>query len=1665
MVEKIGLAATMDMSGWSKNVDQYNRDVEGMSGNTEKSAGRMQAIGAGLQKVGGDITGVGKNLTMGVTAPIVGLGTAAAKMAGDFEAQMNILTVAARSSGTSLDDLSKAALSVGADTELVGITAAQSADAMTSLYKAGFDTAEIFGGAGGLNSYLNENASLTGALRSSIDLAAASELDLAAATDVTIIAMKTFGLDADEASRVANSFVRTADASVASVSDLTAAMANIGPTAATFGMSLETTNTALGILSSRGIAGAEAGTALKSMLTNMMRQTPDVIGAWQQLGIAMYDAEGRMRAMPDILADLSSALTVGNTLTSERAVLTEKEMEKLDKLEKKRAELAAKDLAIRSGELLGNATLKEREAELKKIDKALQTTVFEMEGLKEKEGQMVTVTTKVTEEFRNQTVQTLAGTYGMKAMNTLLAEGAAGWQAMEAAVGAAASVEESAAARTTGFNAAMEQLGGALETIAIKAGGPLITALTNLLQGPVSGLLDKISNLNPAVWDWALKIGLVVAAVGPLLLILGTLLSTVGSAITIIGALTPVFAAVGAAIGAIAAPVLLIGGAIALLTVAWIKDWGGIRTFMTAFYDKTLKPILENIVKWFGDNIPKAISTLSNFWTNTLLPAMQAVGNWITGTLIPIFQQIWEWLSAKITAAITTVSGFWTNTLLPAIQAVANFFTGTLFPLLAAIVDVYFAAMSLVLTAVAGLWQNVLLPAIIAVGEYLAGPIISVFTTVSAFVTDTLVPALTTLVSWLGEKLQPVIEAMAKWITDTLVPALQSFAGILDGALKTALTWLHDKLLVPVRTALGTLGDKIQDVTKFFQGLADKLNGLKDKLPDWLTPGSPTPLEIGIEGIAEALTKVIPLIEDMAAALVAVSDSAPTTANMPGWMAGFKQMIEAMVGMLGSLYDVPGGPKANAINLAKNLAKELSGVVAIISDSAQALISLAEIDIATLSMEKLGGFVAVVHEILLQIVAEAKKWGETEAAIKSLFGPARKMVDQILDIVRIIEPATAAMTALAAATLEDMQTAAYKWSWVITATLVICDNLAAIAANLDTSGYPAAATAAEAINQIIVLVEPAVSAITALAGTVLDEIDKAAYKWSWVITGVMVICNNLALIAEQMDMTGYAAAEKFAESAGKILPIVQSGIDAIAAMATYKPTEGLSGMLDIDNPDNIFSQLDQLLSGLRWYAGQWGETAEEIAAKFAALEALVGPVVEGMGLIKPVIDAIAAMSTYAPAADLARMLDIDNPDNIFSQLDQILAGLRWYAGQWGASAEEVASKFAALKAFVGPVVEGLGLIKPVIDAVAAIANYEAAKGLPMKILAFGDDLNTILVGLRIISDLWVTALEDGTFDATALEAIGAFSTNVQTAIGFIVPTIDAIKALAEYTAAKGLGKAVAAFKLDLGAAITALGELATNPALSPEILTTLGSFTTALLVVIGDLQAAVEALGTIAGYEKGKAVKAVQSLTEDVNSMAIYLWNMQNTLEGDMGVGAATRIETAATSIHDALSRAYEKLGIVAGQGIDTGGFATAIASGLSKIKNAAQSLRDSWVGNWADITAAVNNASNAVDRFNRKLGDVEVPEVLEGHSPPPLANWLGAVADAARRAKEQLGSMAGQLVNYATPAQMATAQAAAMVANNNVAVNMGGVNINNGMDQALFEARVRRVVREAVRA
>ncbi len=112
----------------------------------------------------------------------------------------------------------------------------------------------------------------------------------------------------DNAQMVTNALAKAANASRADVADLGVALQNVGPVAAQMGLNVEDTAAILAVFSNNGIQGAEAGTQLKSLLLSLTRPTDEVKGAFNQLGVSLYDSNGNVRDFNTVLVELDTAL-------------------------------------------------------------------------------------------------------------------------------------------------------------------------------------------------------------------------------------------------------------------------------------------------------------------------------------------------------------------------------------------------------------------------------------------------------------------------------------------------------------------------------------------------------------------------------------------------------------------------------------------------------------------------------------------------------------------------------------------------------------------------------------------------------------------------------------------------------------------------------------------------------------------------------------------------------------------------------------------------------------------------------------------------------------------------------------------------------------------------------------------------------------------------------------------------------------------------------------------------------------------------------------------------------------------------------------------------------------------------------------------------------------
>ena len=259
---------------------------------------KIEEVGDKLQTAGDKISGAGEKL-LPVTAAVAGLGTAAVKTTADFDTSMSQvqatmgITKDAMSelngeSVNTVEALRDLAKQMGSET---AFSASECADAMNYLALAGYDTQEIYD-----------------TLPTVLNLAAAGGIDLASASDMVTDAMSALGMETSEADTMVDQMSKTASTTNTSVAQLGEAILTIGATAKTVKGGTAELNTALGILANNGIKGAEGGTHLRNVILALQSPTDKAAACMESLGVEVYDSEGNMRSLNDILGDLNTSM-------------------------------------------------------------------------------------------------------------------------------------------------------------------------------------------------------------------------------------------------------------------------------------------------------------------------------------------------------------------------------------------------------------------------------------------------------------------------------------------------------------------------------------------------------------------------------------------------------------------------------------------------------------------------------------------------------------------------------------------------------------------------------------------------------------------------------------------------------------------------------------------------------------------------------------------------------------------------------------------------------------------------------------------------------------------------------------------------------------------------------------------------------------------------------------------------------------------------------------------------------------------------------------------------------------------------------------------------------------------------------------------------------------
>ena len=284
---------------------RISADTNGLKGALNGISGDISRVSKdfeGLKKVGEGISSVGKKLTAGLTLPIVGIGVASTKTAGDFESAMNQVSAISGATGKDLQSLEDLAKDMGATTKF---SASESAEALTYMGMAGWKTEDMLSGLPGV-----------------LSLAAAGGTDLALTADILTDGLTSMGLTAKDTDKFVDIMAATCSNANTNIELMGETLKYVGPVAGSLGVEMDDLSVAIGLMGNAGLKGSIAGTALRAGLANLVKPTKEMTNAMKKYGVELVtnkdgsvDLMGTMKNLRGTLGELDQT-TQANALAS-----------------------------------------------------------------------------------------------------------------------------------------------------------------------------------------------------------------------------------------------------------------------------------------------------------------------------------------------------------------------------------------------------------------------------------------------------------------------------------------------------------------------------------------------------------------------------------------------------------------------------------------------------------------------------------------------------------------------------------------------------------------------------------------------------------------------------------------------------------------------------------------------------------------------------------------------------------------------------------------------------------------------------------------------------------------------------------------------------------------------------------------------------------------------------------------------------------------------------------------------------------------------------------------------------------------------------------------------------------------------------------------------------
>ena len=857
-----------------------------------------------------------------------------------------------------------------------------------------------------------------------------------------------------------------------------------------------------------------------------------------------------------------------------------------------------------------------------------------------------------------------------------------------------------------------------------------------------------------------------------------------------------------------------------------------------------IQPVIEQINATWQTMAPNVISSATAI--GTVLAALATI---IGGTLIAAWTILSNVVAAVFPAAVGLAVGV-INVIIGNVQIFVGIITGAVAVVSAILQGDWAGAWTAAGQLVANVGQGIitvltgLIVSVIAIVTGLVNGVIALFTSLYvAVVGGSIIPDMVTgVIEWISRLPAAVLQHLSSLVTNG-VAKFNELKNALVGMAGEFLSAMHSIGTSIVQGVANGISAGVGLVTSAVRRLADLIPG---PIKEMLGIGSPS--KVMAEEVGEPVSQGVAVgIED--ASGQAKEAIAETMDDVKG--EGKKKGKEAGQAAGKSVEDA--------------LADSIQKMAGAVKAGVEALGLLSEYDAGNLQEASIAGFTSDVERVVEALTATARRF--TARGLEQ----AERFADAATKVLGLVKNGMEALIALReydeGSLFEDA-----IYGFVGDVERVVA-SLVEAARRFSTRGLEAASAFADTATKVLGLITNGITALIALMD--YDEGAISGLVLQSFVNSVYLVVVQIQEASEGISEKGLAAAERFADGAGKVLALVGTGIEAIVALTGFDE-ERLSGIDVQDFLNSVYLLVIQIQEASEGISEEGLLAAERFAEGAGNVLALVGAGIE----------AIVALANL-DEEELTGFIIQDFLSTVYLLVVQIQEASEGISERGLAAAERFAEGAGKVVALVSSAVEALSLL----------ARFS---GVPV------GSINLLGAGIKAVVALMIRIASE--LDAEGVESAALFADAAARIIAPIKAAVDTFDSLRKYKDVPE--QRMIALAADMHAAIYWM--ISISRGLEEQGVEAAALFASMAAQIFGGLKGALDLFDSLRNYENIPQA-AIQSFTNDFYGVIGLMQGLLVTAQE--GLVIAQQFQDAALGIAAAISTSATAFDAVGGEG------------------------------------------------------------------------------------------------------------------------------------------------------